>query len=58
MKDYARDNIEKVILDEKYESVWDLRMVKETWNGFLNGKVNWDVIWPIYTVNKWLSINV
>ena len=58
MKDYARDNIEKVILDERYESVWDLRMVKETWNGFLNGKVNWDVIWPIYTVNKWLSINV
>lgn len=55
MREYASDEIQSVLFDNSFSQIWDDQELNLIWSRFKNGRLNWDVVWPIYTVNKWLT---
>lgn len=45
--------IESTIFDPYTIDFWNKDYLKKVWSLFLEGKMNWNVIWTIFVFNKW-----
>ena len=52
-----KDKIYATLFDTRLEHIWDFDYLDKIWKGYLNGKINWDSIWTIYSFNRWYLIN-
>ena len=52
-----KDKIYATLFDTRLEHIWDFDYLDKIWKGYLNGKINWDSIWAIYSFNRWYLIN-
>jgi len=55
-KEYLHNHSEEVlqIITDKSISIWDQRIIEKSFKRFKAGKLNPDVIWMVYILNKWL----
>lgn len=49
--------LKDVILDKSFGEIWDLKYVERLFLLFENNKISWEVLWPIYSFNKWAINN-
>lgn len=57
---WLREDLElkDVILDTNFKDIWDLKYIENLYILFEKKKINWDVLWPIYSFNKWYLNNI